>query len=93
MKRMAIIIRSVCMVFLAVGLVPSAASADTDTVETGRLLAILHDSGRVTIGSFKSSTILGIAAIPGLTFVEFSADCATGWGSGGIMTLVLVAVG
>ncbi len=54
MKRMAIIIRSVCMVFLAVGLAPAAAFADADTVETGRLLAILHDSGRVTIAGIQA---------------------------------------
>ena len=54
MKRMAIITRSVCMVFLAVGLAPAAALADADTVETGRLLAILLDSGRVTIAGIQA---------------------------------------
>lgn len=53
MKRMAIIIRSVFVVSLAIGLAPSEARADADTVETGRLLAILHDSGRVTIAGIQ----------------------------------------
>lgn len=52
MKRIAVII-SIFAVSIAVGLVPSAAFADAETVETGRLLAILHDSGRVTIAGIQ----------------------------------------
>jgi len=52
MKRMAVII-SIFAVSIAVGLVPSTVFADADTVETGRLLAILHDSGRVTIAGIQ----------------------------------------
>jgi general secretion pathway protein A len=51
---MAIIIRSAFVVSIAVGLAPSAALADADTVETGRLLAILHDSGRVTVAGVQA---------------------------------------
>jgi general secretion pathway protein A len=39
--------------FLAIGVAPSAVFADADMVETGRLLAILHDSGRVTIAGVQ----------------------------------------
>lgn len=53
MKRMAGIIMSVFAVSLGVGLAPSAAFADAETVETGRLLAILLDSGRVTIAGIQ----------------------------------------
>jgi uncharacterized protein DUF3365 len=35
----------------AVGLLPVIAEADADSVESGRLLAILLDSGRVTVGA------------------------------------------
>ena len=54
MKRMAVIIISVFCVSLAAGLSPSPAFADADTVETGRLLAILLDSGRVTIAGVQA---------------------------------------
>jgi len=53
MKRMAIIIKSVFAVFLVAGLAPSAAFADADSAETGRLLAILLDSGRVVIAGIQ----------------------------------------
>ena len=46
MKRMSVTTGSVVAVFLAMGLMPSAAFADAESVETGRLLAILLDSGR-----------------------------------------------
>jgi general secretion pathway protein A len=51
---MAVIIISVFFVSLALGLSPSPALADADTVETGRLLAILLDSGRVTIAGVQA---------------------------------------
>ena len=54
MKRMAVIIISVVFVSLAMGVSPSPALADADTVETGRLLAILLDSGRVTIAGVQA---------------------------------------
>ena len=54
MKRMAIIIMSVFFVSLAMGLSPAPALADAESVETGRLLAILHDSGRVTIAGIQA---------------------------------------
>ena len=38
-------------IFLGIGLSPAAVFADSDAVEAGRLLAVLHDSGRVTIGA------------------------------------------
>jgi general secretion pathway protein A len=50
---MAVIIMSVFFVSLAMGLAPSTVWADVETVETGRLLAILHDSGRVTIAGVQ----------------------------------------
>ena len=54
MKNMSVITVSVFAVFLAMGLAPSTVWADAETVETGRLLAILHDSGRVTIAGVQS---------------------------------------
>jgi hypothetical protein len=39
---------------VGVGLFPIAASADEEAVETGRLLAILLDSGRITVGANQS---------------------------------------
>ncbi|MDO8547268.1 MAG: DUF3365 domain-containing protein [Nitrospirales bacterium] len=51
---MAVIIISVVFVSLAMGVSPSPALADADTVETGRLLAILLDSGRVTIAGVQA---------------------------------------
>jgi hypothetical protein len=53
MKRMAAIIVSVVFVSLALGLSPAPAFADADTVEAGRLLAILLDSGRVVIAGVQ----------------------------------------
>ena len=54
MKRMSVTTGSVVAVFLAMGLTPLAAFADTESVETGRLLAILLDSGRVTIAGAQA---------------------------------------
>ncbi len=53
MKRMAVIVVSVVFVSLAMGVAPSAVFADAETVETARLLAILHDSGRVTVAGVQ----------------------------------------
>jgi general secretion pathway protein A len=53
MKRVVVIVVSVFSVSLAMGLAPPGVFADTETVETGRLLAILHDSGRVTIAGIQ----------------------------------------
>ncbi len=49
MSRMKKII--VTLVLFGVGLSPATAPANPDVVETGRLLAVLLDSGRVTIGA------------------------------------------
>ena len=40
--------------FIGAGLFPVMVSASEDAVETGRLLAILLDSGRVTVGANQS---------------------------------------
>ena len=53
MKRMAVIIMSVFSVSLAMGFAPPAVFADAESAETGRLLAILLDSGRVTIAGVQ----------------------------------------
>jgi len=50
---MAVIVVSVVFVSLAMGVAPSAVFADAETVETARLLAILHDSGRVTVAGVQ----------------------------------------
>lgn len=54
MKRIGVISMNVFAVFLAMGFSPSAAFADAEAVETGRLLAILLDSGRVTIAGVQA---------------------------------------
>jgi len=51
---MAVIIMSVFFVSLAMGLSPAPARADAESAETGRLLAILLDSGRVTIAGVQA---------------------------------------
>ena len=51
MKRTGIISMGLFAMFLGVGLSPAAVFAADDPVETGRLLAVLHDSGRVTVGA------------------------------------------
>lgn len=47
---------SLCAVLIGAGLIPAVASADakTDAIETGRLLAILLDVGRATVGANQS---------------------------------------
>ena len=51
MKRMGIINTGLFAIFISVGLTPATVFAADDPVEAGRLLAVLHDSGRVTIGA------------------------------------------
>ena len=51
MKRMGNIITGLFTIFISVGLTPATVFAADDAVETGRLMAVLHDSGRVTIGA------------------------------------------
>ena len=51
MKRTTILSMGLFAVFIGIGLSPAAVFADSDAVESGRLLAVLHDSGRVTIGA------------------------------------------
>ncbi|TAL12307.1 MAG: DUF3365 domain-containing protein [Nitrospirae bacterium] len=53
MKRTGSIATSLLSFFLAIGFAPSTAWADAELAETGRLLAILHDSGRVTIAGVQ----------------------------------------
>jgi general secretion pathway protein A len=54
MKMTSVITGSVFAVFLAMGFAPSTAWADAESAETGRLLAILLDSGRVTIAGVQA---------------------------------------
>ena len=51
MKRTTILSMGLFAIFIGIGLSPAAVFADSDAVESGRLLAVLHDSGRVTIGA------------------------------------------
>lgn len=51
MRRSTAIGRVLCIVFLTAVLIPVAAGASPDLVETGRLLAILLDAGRATVGA------------------------------------------
>ena len=51
MKRRGVIRTGLFAIFLGSGLSPAAALTDSETVEAGRLLAVLHDSGRVTVGA------------------------------------------
>jgi len=51
MKRKGLIGASLLTVLIGLGLSPATVFADADAVETGRLLAILLDAGRVTIGA------------------------------------------
>lgn len=51
MKRIDMLGVSVFVIFLGAGVSPAVVFADSDAVETGRLLAVLHDSGRVTVGA------------------------------------------
>lgn len=54
MKRIAVITMGAFFVFLTMGLSPAPALADAESAETGRLLAILLDSGRVTIAGVQA---------------------------------------
>lgn len=54
MKTWGAIIAFVMLALIGLAVAPSSTLADTDTVETGRLLAILLDSGRVTVGSVQA---------------------------------------
>jgi len=47
-------LRAAILALIGVGLVPVIALADDEATETGRLLAILLDSGRVTVGANQS---------------------------------------
>lgn len=51
MKKIGSISTGLFAIFMSVGLTPAMVFADSDAVEAGRLLAVLHDSGRVTIGA------------------------------------------
>ena len=51
MKHRAFILASVFTILSGIGLSPGIAQANPDAIETGRLLAILLDVGRVTIGA------------------------------------------
>lgn len=51
MNYRAMVLASVFAILVAMGISPSMAQANTDAVETGRLLAILLDVGRVTVGA------------------------------------------
>ena len=49
-----LVLRSLLLVLVVTGLYPSSVEANPELVETGRLLAILLDSGRVTVGSVQA---------------------------------------
>src|SRR3989475_4262860 len=49
-----LVLTSLLLVLFVMGLYPSSVEANPDLVETGRLLAILLDSGRVTVGSVQA---------------------------------------
>jgi len=51
MKRTGIFGTGLLAIFLGIGLSPVQVFADSDAVETGRLLAVLLDAGRVTVGA------------------------------------------
>lgn len=50
MKKISLIISASFILFVMVGINPAHPIANTDVVETGRLLAILLDAGRITVG-------------------------------------------
>lgn len=54
MKTWGVIISFVILASIGWEVAPSGASADTEAVETGRLLAILLDSGRVAVAEVQS---------------------------------------
>src|SRR5947209_15957082 len=49
-----IVLMHFLLVLVIVGLYPASVAANPELVETGRLLAILLDSGRVTVGSVQA---------------------------------------
>src|SRR5213594_2072176 len=49
-----LVLTSLLLVLVVMGLYPSSVAANPELVETGRLLAILLDSGRVTVGSVQA---------------------------------------
>ncbi|MEK7180018.1 MAG: hypothetical protein AAB706_00925, partial [Patescibacteria group bacterium] len=51
MKRSRWIILFIVILLIAIGIAPIRAFANPDAIETGRLLAILLDAGRVTVGA------------------------------------------
>ena len=51
MKQTKMLSAGLFATFLGIGLSPMVVFADSDAVEAGRLLAVLHDSGRVTVGA------------------------------------------
>ena len=51
MKRGRWIILFIAIPLIAIGIAPIRAFANPDSIETGRLLAILLDAGRVTVGA------------------------------------------
>jgi uncharacterized protein DUF3365 len=54
MKTWGVIIASIMLAFIGLGATSSPVLADNDAIETGRLLAILLDSGRVTIAGVQA---------------------------------------
>lgn len=51
MRKNRIILLALCTLFMGFGVVPVPVLANPDMVETGRLLAILLDAGRATVGA------------------------------------------
>ena len=51
MQRKRMLVLMLFIGLIGIGLSPMVVFADSDAVEAGRLLAVLHDSGRVTIGA------------------------------------------
>ena len=51
MIRMRAVLIGLCTLIMGIGIAPTTVPAGQDLVETGRLLAILLDSGRVTVGA------------------------------------------
>lgn len=51
MSRNRIVLLALYTLLMGIGITPATALANPDLVETGRLLAILLDSGRVTVGA------------------------------------------
>ena len=51
MQRKRMLVLMLFIGLIGIGLSPMVVFADSDAVEAGRLLAVLHDSGRVTVGA------------------------------------------